>query len=76
MTYTGHIKNGTIVLDGTPNLPEGARVVIETIPADQQLPSEPNSLSALLLKFAGTVKDMPSDFARNHDHYIHGQPKK
>jgi hypothetical protein len=29
-----------------------------------------------LLKYAGAIKDMPADFALQHDHYIHGTPKK
>jgi hypothetical protein len=29
-----------------------------------------------LLKIAGRIKGLPSDFARNHDHYLHGLPKK
>ena len=37
---------------------------------------KPNSLVKLLLRYAGTVKDMPSDLSRNHDHYLYGVPKK
>lgn len=33
-------------------------------------------LRATLLKFAGSVKGMPRDLARNHDHYLYGTPKK
>ena len=29
-----------------------------------------------LLKYAGVLTDMPSDFAQQHDHYIHGTPKR
>ena len=28
------------------------------------------------LKFAGTAKGLPPDMAENHDHYLHGMPKK
>ena len=28
------------------------------------------------MRFAGAVKGLPSDMALNHDHYLHGQPKK
>lgn len=76
MTYTGHIKNGAIVLDGSPELQDGVKVVVETVPTGEVGSAPTSSLSEMLLKFAGAVKDMPSDFARNHDHYIHGQPKK
>jgi hypothetical protein len=24
----------------------------------------------------GSITDAPSDYAQNHDHYLHGQPKK
>lgn len=35
-----------------------------------------DSLSRLLLKYAGKAKGLPRDLARNHDHYLHGTPKR
>lgn len=29
-----------------------------------------------LQEIAGTAKGLPSDFARNHDHYLHGTPRR
>jgi hypothetical protein len=29
-----------------------------------------------LAALSGTIKDMPSDFAANHDYYLHGLPKR
>ena len=29
-----------------------------------------------LAKLAGTVEGLPADYALNHDHYIHGLPKR
>jgi hypothetical protein len=29
-----------------------------------------------LVKFAGTVEGLPADYALNHDHYVHGTPKR
>ena len=29
-----------------------------------------------LLKLAGTAKNLPADFAEEHDHYIHGTPRR
>jgi hypothetical protein len=29
-----------------------------------------------LLKIAARIEGLPPDFARNHDHYLHGLPKK
>ena len=71
MTIAGTIKNGVVVLDGTPSLAEGTRVEVV-------LPPEPKGEPTLrsLLKFAGTCNDLPADFADQHDHYIHGTPKK
>lgn len=35
-----------------------------------------DSLGALLDKVRGIAKGLPTDFARNHDHYIKGAPKR
>jgi hypothetical protein len=29
-----------------------------------------------LLEVAGTAEGLPPDFAENHDHYLHGAPKR
>lgn len=29
-----------------------------------------------LLEVAGSVHGLPTDFAQNHDHYLHGAPKQ
>ena len=29
-----------------------------------------------LLEIAGTAEGLPADFAENHDHYLHGAPKR
>jgi hypothetical protein len=74
MTLEGTVTKGVIVLDGGPALPEGARVKVEVV-----APSQPPSLSPLaqgLLEFAGQAPGLPRDMARNHDHYIHGAPRK
>jgi predicted DNA-binding antitoxin AbrB/MazE fold protein len=31
---------------------------------------------ACLLEFSGTVNDLPADMAAQHDHYLHGTPKR
>ena len=74
MTLDGTVKNGVVVLDSPTQLPEGAKVKIWVeVPAET--PKKP-SLRERLLKLAGTVEDLPADMARNHDHYIHGAPKR
>ena len=39
-------------------------------------PTAAQGASRPLKRFAGAVKRLPSDMARNHDHYLHGRPKK
>jgi hypothetical protein len=29
-----------------------------------------------LMEVAGTVEGLPADYAENHDHYLHGQPRR
>ncbi len=72
MTFDGIVRNGTIVLDEGATLPEGTRVKV--VAESTQEESKP-TLSALL-KLAGMAKDLPADFAAQHDHYIHGTPKR
>lgn len=71
MVYRGHIKNGKIMLDEPVQLPEGAEVSVEV---RDNCDAEP-ALWDKLRGIAGTVEG-PEDWARNHDHYIHGATKK
>lgn len=70
MTYRGHIENGLVVLDDTVTLPEGTAVRVE--PVNQPRPS----LAERFKDVIGCISDLPSDMAENHDHYIHGTPKR
>ena len=72
MTIQGTLHNGTIVLDGPLPLPDGTRVEVVVNPVVQKHPT----LAERLLKHAGTVPDLPPDMAEQHDHYIHGTPKR
>ena len=66
MTYRGHIKNGVIVLDENPKL-EGMIVEVPAV--------SPKSLADRMRNIIGISNDLPTDFAENHDHYIHGTRK-
>ena len=72
MTLSGTVLHGTIVLDDPHKLPEGARVEVVFKPAEDQ----PQTLQEVLLKHAGCLTDLPADMAEQHDHYIHGTPKR
>ena len=85
MTLSGHVENGKIVLDESVPLTEGMKVRVELLQSgqnangDRDEPIDVQSLPTLyerLKPIFGFVKDAPSDYARNHDHYLHGQPKK
>jgi hypothetical protein len=62
MSLLGTVSSGVVVLDPGPTLPDGTRVEVRTVTG--------------LLKFAGKAEGMPADFAAQHDHYIHGTPKR
>jgi len=72
MTLDGIVRNGTIVLEQGAMLPEGTRVKVVAEPAEAE--AKPTLLG--LLKLAGIARDLPEDFASQHDHYIHGTPKR
>jgi len=71
MTYKGTVKNGVVVLEPGTRLPEGVEVRIE--PVDES--DDMASLREGLLRFAGAIKGMPADSARNHDHYLYGKDR-
>ncbi len=72
MTYSGHVKNGVIVLDEPAPIEEGMQVRVELSPADSPS-TESNEvyppLSERLAKFKGKV-EFPADWSENHDKYI------
>ena len=55
--------------------PEELRQVKARVEELAQTPS-PTSVWALLGKWAGKADGLPPDLAENHDHYLHGAPKK
>jgi hypothetical protein len=72
MSYMGTVSKGTVILPSDANLPDGTRVRVE--PIEEICASEP--VGKKLIALAGILKDLPSDFAENHDHYVHGTPKR
>lgn len=72
MTLEGTVVQGAIVLDQPGKLPEGARVTVTV----HSTPEAGETLSDLLMRYAGCMQDLPPDMAEQHDHYIHGTPKR
>ena len=78
MIYRGHVKNGVVVLDENVSLPEGTEVKIEAL-GEVPVPNDQSEISTLyerLEPVIGMARGLPPDFAENHDHYIHGRPRK
>lgn len=69
MSLTGIVHKGVIILDEPSILPEGTRV--EVVVATDSPP-----LGQRLMNLAGIAKDLPPYMAEQHDHYLHGTPKK
>lgn len=71
MEYRGYVKGGVVIFERS-KPPEGSSVRVEVVLAQAAEPS----IWDKLRKYSGTVEGLPSDMARNHDHYIHGGPKR
>lgn len=87
MEYRGHIKKGVVVLDKRVKLKEGTEVTVRPVKSPKKttksskttktkVKKKSESLLEALAPIVSKAKGLPSDFARNHDHYLHGQPKK
>lgn len=71
MTYSGTVKNGVVVLDGRERLPDGTIVKVQPVSK-----ADVASLWQGLLALQGKARNLPSDLARNHDHYLHGTKRR
>jgi hypothetical protein len=75
-TYTGLVQDGVIVFEGPPPpLAVGTRVRIELIEPEPEDESTP-TLADRLRPIIGAAKGLPTDLAEQHDHYLHGTPKR
>jgi len=72
MSVTGIVTNGVIVLPPGVQFPDGTEV--ELTPLFSAKDAE--EFTAELLRIASQTKNLPPDLAKNHDHYLHGLPKK
>jgi hypothetical protein len=79
MTLLGHIENGMIVLDEATTLPDGMKVRVAIVPVGSMEPAPielPKSLYERYQTIIGAAEGLPPDLAEQHDHYIHGTPKR
>jgi len=71
MTYSGHVKNGVIVLDDPVDLADGQVVsvaVAAPLPTAAEAPVR--TLREAYGDFIGVLHDMPEDWASNTDKYL------
>jgi hypothetical protein len=67
--YYGRVENGVVILEEPKALPEGTLVTVTPVKVE-------STLGQRLMEFAGSIEGLPADMASNHDHYIHGTPRK
>jgi hypothetical protein len=72
MVYHGKVKNGVVVFEKGAELPDGTEVRIEPFSRDESSTIEGPTLAEQFADVIGTVPDLPSDMAAQHDHYLHG----
>ena len=75
MVYRGIVKKGVVVIAEGVELPEGTEVRVEPIAQVERQVVEGPTLSEQFSDVIGTVPDLPSGMAEQHDHYLHGAPK-
>ncbi len=71
MSYRGHVSNGVVVLEDGADLPDGTEVRVEPVETSPR-----KTLYERFKNVARKAEGLPADFAEQHDHYIHGSPKK
>jgi hypothetical protein len=72
MSYIGTVENGVVKLPPEAKGLEGERVRVDPLPKIVAR----NERTRRLLEIAAKVHGLPEDFAEQHDHYIHGTPKR
>ena len=78
MTYPGTVRNGVVVLPDGVALPEG--VEVDVVVRTSEPEGRPAGVGAMLAELARRAETqpcaLPADLAENHDHYLHGRPKR
>lgn len=81
MTYQGTVQNGVVVFREGVMLPDGTQVTV--VPMEEvgkPLDGGEKTIWQKLLSLAEQAErqstNLPQDLADNHDHYLHGLPKR
>jgi hypothetical protein len=77
MVYRGIVKNGVVVLGEGARLADGTEVRVEPVARGEIATVEEGpTLLEQLSDVVGSVPELPPDMAQQHDHYLHGAPKR
>jgi len=76
MTLKGHVEKGVVVLDEPADLREGDEVRVQLSRRAEAPEEDAPTLYDQLKDVIGIAEGLPPDLAENHDHYLHGHPKK
>ncbi len=82
MTIRGRVQGGVVVLERGASLPDGTEVTVTPcaeVATSGTSDGRPKIWDKMvkLAKWAESQPcDLPSDLASNHDHYLHGLPKR
>jgi hypothetical protein len=78
MVLLGKVSNGTVILPPDSRLAEGTEVEVRPVPTQNPiaLSSAVADLTDELVSLAAQTRGLPADLAAQHDHYLHGQPKR
>ncbi len=71
MTYKGTVKGGVIVLEPNAAIPDGTEVRVEPVAK-----AVDPTWGEVFKDVIGKAQGLPADMAKNHDHYLHGAPKR
>lgn len=73
MSITVIVQDDTIKLPV--HVPDGTRVEV-SLPDDAGADSARGTFAERYAKYVGIADALPEDFAANHNHYLHGAPKR
>lgn len=78
MPCRGIIHNGVVAPTDAFPWPDGTEVTVELAQPQPETVSggEAHSLYDRLKPVVGAASGLPADLAENHDHYLHGRPKR
>jgi hypothetical protein len=81
MTYQGTVQNGVVVFSNGVKLPDGTEVTVVPISAGANTLREgEKTIWQKMVDLAERAEsqpcNLPNDLADNHDHYLHGVPKR